>query len=257
MVLGNHVEVGEVDYHDVLAELGVGSAHPGGSESTHKWMSAIALQTTDRVLDVGCGTGKTACAIAQKWECEVTAVDVRPRMIERTKLRAANAGVEVQARVASAERLPFPDERFDLVVTESVNVFLNAERSLAEYFRVLQPGGTYIDVEMFRLGPATDEWKASVREVYGARLVPDLAGWKKLYQAAGFHKIETLLSKSVNPNDAQSVDNDPQDIQLMNQKAFQNPRVLQILQQNSQWLEANHRTLGYAIFRCRKPDIQA
>jgi len=243
-----------LDYHDVLAELGVGSAHPGGMQSTFTWLNAIDLTKDTKVLDVGCGTGRTACHIQKNFGCQVTGIDIRPKMIQKARIRDVKLGTKVKFLVGSAEKLPFQSEEFDVVITESVNVFVQADRAMKEYFRVLKPQGSYIDVEMMAIGPVSAEWKDSARKVYGARQVPDLTGWKKLYSAAGFRPIKIISSRAVQPEDAWNSDNSfPDEVELSDGSAYSNPKVLQVLQQNSFWLEQNHRSLGYAVFLCFKP----
>ena len=47
-------------YLDLLAEFGVGGAHPGGFPLTKEVLSSLHLPPSSSVLDIGCGTGQTA-----------------------------------------------------------------------------------------------------------------------------------------------------------------------------------------------------
>jgi SAM-dependent methyltransferase len=242
-----------VDYQDALAEVGAAVAHPGGWRSTERWMQAIPWEPGFRVLDVGCGTGRTLVALAQRYGVEVCGIDVRKKMIRHARQRARLAGVRADWRVASAERLPFRDASFDVVVTESVNVFLDARRALAESFRVLKPGGYYVDVEMFVRVPVDEAWRAHAARVYGVRTVPDQAGWRSLYREAGFTDIEVLEARPVRPEEMMAADEGDQTEWSGAAAAYRNPQVMAVLQANTEWMESYHRSLGYSVFLCRKP----
>lgn len=202
-----------------------------------------------RVLDVGCGTGRTLIWLQKQFGCDITGVDVRPMMIRKAKRRAQLTGINGAWKIASAEQLPFASGSFDVVLTESVNVFVNAKRAVSEYRRVLQPDGIYVDVEMLITSPVTDEWKASVKEVYGAKWVPDQSGWKQLYLASGFREVRTLFTRPVTPEPMENLSDD--DANLTDEHAFSNQAVISILQKNADWLSRNYRSLGYAAFLCR------
>jgi len=85
-------------------------------------------------MEVGVGSGKFALPLGIR-------VGVEPS--EKMAARARALGIDVQAGVAEA--LPYPDERFDLVLMVTTICFLdNVATSLAECSRVLRPGGSLI-----------------------------------------------------------------------------------------------------------------
>lgn len=244
-----------MDYHDVLATVGAGSAHPGGYQTTLEWLDHAHIQPTDSVLDVGCGTGRTLTAIQRKFGCSITGVDIRPAMIRKAKRRCATLGLSGTWRVGSAEKIPFPDNTFDLVITESVNVFIDVQLALRSYYRVLKKNGQYIDVEMMLMGPAPPDFHSTALQMYGARQVPDLRSWRQLYRQAGFTHVTVLSTHPVRPMDSALSDQmHPDEVQLEDRNAYQNPRVLQVLRQNSSWLDRYQSSLGYGIFVCRKTE---
>lgn len=240
-----------MDYQDVLATVGASSAHPGAFSSTEKWMDEIVISDNHRILDVGCGTGRTTVELARRFGSKITGVDVRPAMIRKAKKRANLLGVKATWVVANAEALPFKDESFDVVVTESVNVFVDADIALREYYRVLKPFGTYIDVEMMILGPVGTDFHETAKIVYGAKQVPDLRGWKKRYGHAGFEEVRVVSTHPVRPHEIMS-DAAADNVVLSDKDAYHRPEVLQVLKQNAQWLDQYHASLGYGIFLCKK-----
>ncbi|MCL6548806.1 MAG: class I SAM-dependent methyltransferase [Alicyclobacillus sp.] len=244
-----------MDYQDVLAAVGAGGAHPGGMDATYRWLEEISWSPSMRVLEVGCGTGRTLLEIQRRFGCQVTGVDIRREMIRKAKLRAKQTGCPARWVIASAERLPLPDASFDLVFTESVNVFCRAEAALREYYRVLCPGGVYVDVEMLLLSPVSEEWKETVRRLYGAVEVPDLAGWRRLFRGAGFSEVRVLMTRAVRPEDAMTADQaHPDPVNLATPGAYRDTRVLEVLEANARWMETHHRPLGYGVFMCRKSE---
>ena len=88
-----------------------------------------------RVLDVGCGTGRFAAALAER--SRVWAVDPSPEMLEVARRRAPN----VRFKQASADALPFKDAWFERATMWLVVHLLDRRRSFPELRRVLAPGG--------------------------------------------------------------------------------------------------------------------
>ncbi len=61
---------------------------------TIEQLKKYPIEKGKRVLEVGCGTGRTACYLAEQG-CDVTAIDIRPEMISKAKIRAEKQGVRV------------------------------------------------------------------------------------------------------------------------------------------------------------------
>ncbi|MCY0869804.1 MAG: class I SAM-dependent methyltransferase [Firmicutes bacterium] len=183
-----------MDYVDVLAMVGAGTAHPGGEMATRAWLAQLHLTSEDRVLEVGCGTGRTACEIARRWPCSVTAVDTHAGMIDRARERAARRGVAVDFRKARGGALPFPDQAFTVVTAESVAVFNRIQPLLRDWHRVLKAGGTAIDTEMCAGAPLPAAARRTFASLYGVREVPTLATWKGEFERAGFGAVRVLQS---------------------------------------------------------------
>lgn len=139
------------DYDDNLVTLlealwGDGYLSPGGNDETAMVLQQMHLRGA-RVLDLGCGTGGSACFIAERYEpAEVIGVDVEAGVVAKATANAVAAGVADRVTFLAIEPgpLPFPDGRFDVVFSKDAIVHIPDKHALAlELFRVLAPGGVF------------------------------------------------------------------------------------------------------------------
>jgi arsenite methyltransferase len=184
-------------FFDFAAEAGL-TKHFGGLESTEELARLCHIGQGATVLDVGCGVGVTSCFLAKRYDCRVVGVDIRARMVERSEERARREGVadRVEFRVADAQILPFDDNLFDAVITESVTSFPeDQQRAVDEYARVTRPGG-YVGLaeSTWLKTPPPPELVAWVSQDVGACVQPLTAdGWVSLLQNAGLQDITTRI----------------------------------------------------------------
>jgi len=100
------------------------------------------VRSGQHVLDVACGTGVVSVTAARVG-ARVTGLDLTPELLERARENARIAGVEIDWHEGDAEKLPFGDATFDVVLSEFGHIFApRPEVALAEMLRVLKPGGT-------------------------------------------------------------------------------------------------------------------
>jgi ubiquinone/menaquinone biosynthesis C-methylase UbiE len=94
-------------------------------------------------LEVGAGTGYFTLNLLRAGVLgKATATDISPGMVRRLAATASDMGLELESVAADAERLPFPDGSFDLVLGHAVLHHLpSPDAALAEFHRVLAPGG--------------------------------------------------------------------------------------------------------------------
>ena len=106
------------------------------------------IREGEAVLDIGCGAGVDSI-IAGKLagpSGTVTGIDLVPEMLARAieNARLASAA-NVTFRQSPAEQLPFPDNSFDVVISNGVfNLVVDKAIALGEVFRVLKPGGRFM-----------------------------------------------------------------------------------------------------------------
>jgi ubiquinone/menaquinone biosynthesis C-methylase UbiE len=105
-----------------------------------------AFRGDEKVLDAGCGDGGVARLLRERVR-EVVGVDVEASSAWREE-------PDLSFSVANAEQLPFKDALFDIVHSkDSLHHMQAPTRALAEYRRVLKPGGTALIVEANRYSP--------------------------------------------------------------------------------------------------------
>ncbi len=107
-----------------------------------RFQQVVGHSPHDRVLDVACGPGIVAEALAPQVR-EVSGIDATPEMIRLARERFEKAGFSnYRFEVAAAERLPFEDGSFDQIVTRlSFHHLQDVPAVLTEIRRVLRPGG--------------------------------------------------------------------------------------------------------------------
>jgi ubiquinone/menaquinone biosynthesis C-methylase UbiE len=103
-------------------------------------LTALELDESDRLLDVGCGPGVAVCEAAPL-VASATGLDLSPAMIARARSRADGIP-NVEIVEGDSSELPFPDGAFTAVLsTTSFHHFPDPGRALGEMRRVLEPSG--------------------------------------------------------------------------------------------------------------------
>ena len=135
------------EWYDFIGQLSdtIPGIHLGGMDATRRLLEMCGIDGSERILDVGCGAGHTACLIAQQFGAQVDGIDASDVMLAKANERANRMGVSDRVEFHNADvfDLPFDDGIFDLILIESVLVPLLGEvaDALHEMMRVLRPGG--------------------------------------------------------------------------------------------------------------------
>jgi ubiquinone/menaquinone biosynthesis C-methylase UbiE len=129
-----------------------------------------------RALDLACGTGYAAIGLAVAGLAdEVHASDLSTKMLGRCRDNAHAAEVTVRIALADAERLPYAEDAFDLVVARgALHHVPSPEDMMREIRRVLSPGGTAV-VLAEPTGPGEKQVAAVVGTAYRV-----IEAWRKL-----------------------------------------------------------------------------
>jgi ubiquinone/menaquinone biosynthesis C-methylase UbiE len=118
-------------------------------------LDAAKVARGNRVLDIGCGTGTLALAAKERVgpEAQVNGIDPSDEMVARARAKAARKGLAVTFDIASAQKLPFSDGSFDVVLSSLMLHHLPdpvRKDAVSEVCRVLKPKGRFLVVELIQ-----------------------------------------------------------------------------------------------------------
>lgn len=162
-----------------------------------KFLKVAPDRRHGKVLEIGAGTGFFIINLAQAGLVdEPYATDISPGMVEVCLRNAQGVGIKnMKARTADAEKLPFEDETFDMVVGHAVIHHLpDVPGAFAEAFRVLKPGGSLVIAgEPTRFGFAI----VGVAKKTTARAFKEIGGRLGIMRALGGGDPEAALEAHV------------------------------------------------------------
>ena len=103
------------------------------------------IKKGEQILDIGCGAGVDTILASMMTgpTGNVIGVDIVPEMLQKAKTHLTMTGqTNVTFNKTSGEKLPYPDDMFDVVISNGViNLIPDKEAALTEIIRVLKPGG--------------------------------------------------------------------------------------------------------------------
>jgi len=170
--------------------------HIGGLQATRRLIELCGITPGQNVLDVGCGTGYTACLLAKQYQVDVVAADITPTVLEEARKRIAREKVNNKVKVIEADThsLPFPPHTFDAVLAESVLVFCEKANVSSEVYRVLKPDGIFGDNEATYVKPPLAQLRPLASKLAGtdAEILQE-DEWRAIYEKAGFEVIHSAV----------------------------------------------------------------
>jgi ubiquinone/menaquinone biosynthesis C-methylase UbiE len=157
----------------------------------------VKVNDPKRILDLGCGFGKTTFSLKKKYpDTVVEGIDLAAPCLRLGQRMANDWDLDIKWRQGNIEQLPYDDNEFDLVTTTMTlhELPLRAIRqSLQEAHRVLKPGGTLVALE----NPLMGEPLRDVLTQYHSEIIMEpfhfdfrLASMPEFAREAGFTTVE-------------------------------------------------------------------
>jgi ubiquinone/menaquinone biosynthesis C-methylase UbiE len=109
-------------------------------------------QAYDTVLDVGCGQGKSFSLLKQRFHpTTMMGLDADQEILDRARAQAMQDGVEVKLLQGNGAAIPLPDNSVDILFChQTFHHLVEQEKAIAEFYRVLKPGGMLLFAESTR-----------------------------------------------------------------------------------------------------------
>lgn len=139
----------------------------GAARYHERLLDAARVDPADRVLDIGCGTGKSTRDAARR-AAHALGVDLSSKMIEEARRRAGLDGItNIAFEQADAQVHPFPEAAFDLVISRhGVMFFGDPDKAFANIATALRPGGRMVLLTWQPL--ARNEFASTFRTLFAA-----------------------------------------------------------------------------------------
>lgn len=192
------MNVSEKAGHTFLASLGKTRLRPGGIEATEWLINQAQLNGGIKVLEVACNMATTSIELAQRFGCQICAIDMDKQALQTATERVKEAGLsdKIQILEANATKLPFPDESFDVVINEAMlTMYADKAKSklVNEYYRVLKKGGCLLTHDiMLTRGELASGSHGQLQNVVKSHVSPmSQADWRQLFLDSGFTRVET------------------------------------------------------------------
>ncbi len=186
---------------DAIEIGGIETLHPGGFALTKRTAELCKLKEGLKVLDVSSGRGTQAVYYAQTYGVEVTGVDISEEMVNFVNQRAKenNLTDKVKFILGDSQKLPFPDNSFDVVINEcAVGIPDNSQAVLNEMQRVVKKGGAVAMHESTWIKPISSKKKNEISERYGTTPL-EFKEWIKMLENAGISEIISELEQWSKP----------------------------------------------------------
>ncbi|GHD61416.1 bifunctional demethylmenaquinone methyltransferase/2-methoxy-6-polyprenyl-1,4-benzoquinol methylase UbiE [Jeongeupia chitinilytica] len=175
------------------------------SAGLHRAWKFFTIETSgarpgNKVLDIAGGTGDLSKAFAKKVgkTGQVWLTDINSSMLGVGRDRLLDAGFAVPAAQCDAEKLPFPDNYFDIVsVAFGLRNMTHKDKALAEMHRVLKPGGRLLVLEFSKVWapvtPVYDLYSFKLLPLMGKLITNDADSYRYLAESIRMHPDQETL----------------------------------------------------------------
>ncbi len=252
-------DVVSMDYVSFMGLIHETNRPPGGKDSVRRMVLNTFLDRESHVLHAGCNTGYCSFEIARLAKCKITSIDINENMIAAAKAEQAKEPEPYRSlldfRLADAQKLPFEDESFDLVMSGGSTAFIkDQDAAVREYARVCKPYGFVGDMCLFYLTKPPQELVDEINRTVGINIqVWDEEYWLSLYKRAGLE----IFYKYTAPMPNRPTDDDVREYceKMIDEAGFPTAVrgvAVEKMRGYMSLFNQNHQYLGYNVLVCRK-----
>ena len=171
------------------------------ADELERFITWLQVDKSARVLDIACGSGGPALRIAELTGCHVHGIDRHGDGIAQANAMAVNRGLGDRAHFGCTDAtalLPFPEDAFDAVIcVDAINHFPDRTRVLADWARVVKPGGRVLFTDPIVITGALSHKEIAARSLIGYFMfVPPGEDERRIREAG----LEIVRAEDVTPN---------------------------------------------------------
>lgn len=185
--------------YDIMNDVMSGGLHRVWKHFT---INTARLHKGEKVLDIAGGTGD----LSRGWKKrvgdkgEVWLTDINSSMLTVGRDRLLNEGTVTPVALCDAEKLPFPDNYFNLVsVAFGLRNMTHKDQALKEMYRVLKPGGQLLVLEFSKvakpLAPVYDFYSFKFLPTFGKVIAKDADSYQYLAESIRMHPDQETLQQ--------------------------------------------------------------
>ncbi len=158
-------------------------------------LDLVQLRPSDRVLEIGCGTGTLTLGAKARVGAsgEAAGLDIAPEMVDAANRKAARKGVDASFQVGSIAKIPYPDSCFDSVMCSFMIFHMPDDvrrEGFAEVYRVLKPGG---HLSILDFGVPDRPWlRRFVQMHFGHMMAHDVRELTPILEENSFSNVEVV-----------------------------------------------------------------
>lgn len=164
------------------------------NEESHEIPEILRLSSSSSVLEIGCGSGGYAVALAKRIGCRVVGFEIDPAGVKTAMALAEKENVSAIAEFSqhdASKAMPYDDESFDAVYSTDVMCHVPGRKQvLTNTYGLLRPGGRFVFSDALVIGGVVSHQEIAIRSSVGMYFFSPPGVNEQLIKEAGFKVIE-------------------------------------------------------------------